>query len=291
MQVAGVVDASRSVMAEVAVEPLRTMTSATVGPAADVDLVGPGVSGRRPGRRGMRSCLGGRRPVSSSSTSPLRAPGGGVDGDRRPAAGRLADGRDGPGRSGPRRVAGLVVAVEDGVDHLVDRAGADRVVGAVADHLAARRRRGRAAASASAGGNRAPERLGQPLEADLGPGARPGARRPGWRSTPISRLAAGARAQLAGPRRQGSRPPGRGDGRRRAATWSASEHDLEVRSRPGGRWPRPRAGPARAWGMRWSVPFIQSTGSPARAPVLVGTSPRSGRAAPWRRRGGRAPLL
>ncbi len=44
------------------------------------------------------------------------------------------DGVDGPLGQPVADLAGLGVAVEDGVDHLVDRAGADGVVGGVADH-------------------------------------------------------------------------------------------------------------------------------------------------------------
>ena len=187
-----------------------------------------------------RSCSpsAGPAPGRSSSTTPPRVR---ADGLTTTGAGRRpAVGRSDPAARSARPSAiwrGLGVAVEDGVDHLVGRAGADRVVGGVADDLEpghveqaagpARRRAGtgRTAARPAARARARP---------------RPAACLTSTRleATPMSRL---ARA----PERSSPVHVGQAVGAGRPRTCSASERDAQLVRRRA-RWPRPRPGPARA---------------------------------------------
>ena len=89
------------------------------------------VSRRRPGRTDTTWVpSGGASPGTVSSTSPLRGRAAGFTAIGAVAAGGIGDGRDGPVDQALGDGAGLVEAVDDGPAHLVDRAGADRVVGA-----------------------------------------------------------------------------------------------------------------------------------------------------------------
>ena len=147
-------------------------------------------SGRWPGRVTWTSPP---RVRASVLTATCSSPASAAPTRRRPwARQRLAD------------LAGLGVAVEHGVDHLVVRAGAHRVVGGVAHHRAPRHVEQRARASSSAGANAAHSGSASCSSARS-------ARAAAWRTstrleaTPRQQVGAGAAAQLAPPAGQAVR--------------------------------------------------------------------------------------
>ena len=184
--------------------------------------------------------------------------------DQRPVAG------DG-GAQGPQGAVGQAVgdlgglgeAVQHGGADLVDRAGADRVVGAVAQDL----QPGQVEEGLGPVLRREQQRrqgLGQPLEASARRSRRPASRRRGSRPPPSAGWPgrpSAARRSSGGGRRSARRGGGRPASR------------CAARSRPRARSPRPRPGRATAAGMRWSVPFIQRSGPTRRSPCSASNSP------------------
>ena len=159
-------------------------------------------------------------------------------------------------------LGGLGVAVEDGVAHLVDRAGADGVVGAVADHLEPGpvEQRGRPVAGRQEQGR---QRLGQPLEGPLGPSRG---------LLHVDAVGGHAHEQVGPcPRAQLPGPAGQAIGGR-------AGHVLGQRRRSAARSRGPRAlasattRPSHGWGSRWSVPFIQRIGPTSRSPCSSANS-------------------